>query len=364
MPPLVASEALGIKVIVPADTAGAFADLFGNFAKQVRQSRIEFPFATNRARVGTNGFSSDLSDSLTYGAASIMVVVPATAGDTAQAQPNSLTIKQRAHGEFMGELVGASRPEDVLVFVHGYRTSFVDACVGFGEFVYELRKLGFAGSTVLFSWPSVGGINAILAEDRQAAEASGPTLAGFLQELADAPLPGGAKRRRIHVLGHSMGTRVITLAIEKVKLPGNPQKPFANIVFLAGEVGNLTLAPRFKFLTAGADRLTFYSSRNDYALQLAQLYPVLALWAEKQAIEAPIGASIWPDDAVENIDCSRRATGILGFSFNHSYYNDDPCVRRDVALLLRGQGFSQRLPPLKNDHDQRTQMNYWYFPDR
>jgi hypothetical protein len=99
------------------------------------------------------------------------------------------------------EAIAVSATPEALLFVHGYNVTFADAARRAAQIAYDLQ---FDGLPMLYSWPSEG---ATLRYPTDADNSlwTRPHFADFLR-LALSRL--GA--RRLHLLAHSMGNRVVT----------------------------------------------------------------------------------------------------------------------------------------------------------
>ncbi len=132
--------------------------------------------------------------------------------------------------EFRAELashlsgrVGVNR--DVLVFVHGYNTSFEEARLRATQIAADMH---FGGVTVLFTWPSKSDLFGYVS-DKDSATASRDALEGLLREIGETPGVG-----KIHVLAHSMGGWLSMEALRESAIAGDRT--------LSGRLGEVILA--------------------------------------------------------------------------------------------------------------------------
>lgn len=91
-----------------------------------------------------------------------------------------------------------------LVFIHGFNVVFDDAAYRTAQVSFDL---GFHGVPMMYSWPSQGKLRAYDG-DEETTDWSSPHLQAFLERVARE---SGAKR--IHIIAHSMGNRVLTKAL-------------------------------------------------------------------------------------------------------------------------------------------------------
>ena len=119
--------------------------------------------------------------------------------------------------------IGSNR--DVLLFVHGFNTSFEEARDRLAQIVADGR---FGGVPVLFTWASQSSVFAYGA-DRDNAMASRDSLERLMMALARLPDVG-----RVHVLAHSMGGWLAMEALRENAIAGHPD--------LDGHLGEVMLA--------------------------------------------------------------------------------------------------------------------------
>ena len=93
---------------------------------------------------------------------------------------------------------------DILIFVHGYRTSWANAVKRSAQFSYDLE---FDGHTVVYTWPSQDKLLAYTVDETNAAWAA-PHFTELLRELL-----ANSGARRVHIVAHSMGNRITTEAL-------------------------------------------------------------------------------------------------------------------------------------------------------
>ncbi len=97
------------------------------------------------------------------------------------------------------------RPRQVLVYIHGYYTSFVSAV----ETALTLQKgLQFPGPVIVYSWPSRKTSLLAYGTDEDNAKWSMPHFTSFLGDINKA-FPG----MPVSLAGHSLGSRFVTEGI-------------------------------------------------------------------------------------------------------------------------------------------------------
>jgi len=154
--------------------------------------------------------------------------------------------------------IGVNR--DVLIYVHGFNTSFEEARFRLAQIVVDSE---FGGVPVLFTWPSKSALLAYGA-DKESATASRDAYFKLLTQLSETPGIG-----RIHILAHSMGTWLTMETLREQALSGAPD--------LHGHLGDVMLAAPdidlsvFKQQIARLDPSHFsvFVSKGDRALQVS-----------------------------------------------------------------------------------------------
>jgi esterase/lipase superfamily enzyme len=233
----------------------------------------------------------------------------------------------------------------ILVFVHGYNSSFSDAARRAGQLAFDLR---FAGSTVLFSWPSRGETLEYTV-DEQAAEWSVPDMKEVLGSLATL-----APNTPIYVIAHSMGNRVLTRGFKEM-IASDPSRrvPFKQIVLAApdidADVFKREIAPAI--LGAGP-RFTLYASSNDKALAASRgVHGGYVRLGES-------GRDLVVLQGLDTVDASAVSTEFLG----HSYFGDSGTVMSDLKYVIR-----KSLPPEQRERFVLERVKdaaiglYWRF---
>jgi esterase/lipase superfamily enzyme len=223
---------------------------------------------------------------------------------------------------------------EVFVFVHGYNNTFEDAARRTAQIAYDLK---FAGAPVMYSWPSQAKSSLeAYRTDGQMAGWSEEHLIDFVTTLAQE---SGA--RRIHLIAHSMGNRIVSGALRRlVEQCVSGRLPRFNEVILSApdidaDYFKTAIAPR---MVHSAERITIYSSSRDYALKISSVFNPLA---RRRLGEAGNKLTVFPEyPSIDVIDATEVDTDL--FSLNHSYHADSPTILVDMQLLLQGYTTEQR----------------------
>jgi esterase/lipase superfamily enzyme len=233
----------------------------------------------------------------------------------------------------------------ILIFVHGYNSSFSDSARRAAQLAYDLK---FAGSTVLFSWPSQGSTIEYTV-DEQAAEWSIPDMKVFLASVATIA-PGAP----IYVVAHSMGNRVFARGFQALLAADRASaQPFTQLVMAApdidADVFRRDIGPA---ILGMGPRVTLYASSNDKALAASRSVH----GGYRRLGES--GADLVVLSGLDTVDASNVSTDFIG----HSYYGDSGTVMADLMYVVR-----RRLPPEERERFALERVKdaalglYWRF---
>lgn len=241
--------------------------------------------------------------------------------------------------EKMAKHTGA---DDFLVFVHGFNNSFPEGVRRTAQIAYDIQ---FPGTPVCFSWPSEGKLSVLnYTADQTDADWS---LAHFEEVLLS--LAAMTETGRIHLIGHSMGARV--LANTLVRIAEKAERPlFENVILAAADIDAETfrndIAPRLGRATRS---VTTYASSNDRALKVSNLINGAPRLGDS-------GRHLVVADDLDTVDASGIDIVFLGST--HCYFSECDKVLSDLrALIMHG------LPPpdrLLEDHYREGKV-FWAF---
>jgi len=233
--------------------------------------------------------------------------------------------------------LAATRSRDLLVFVHGFNTSFEDAALRAAQIAADI---GFDGTVILFSWPSATSV-ASYVRDQETARNAGFHLLRLLRGHAAAALPD-----RIHLLGHSMGSEVIgkalTLVATEDSLPRLAQVALA-APDIDARVFRREVLPR---LVRRSTRVTLYASTDDEALRASRA--VNGVWRLGLG-----GDSLVVVRDMDTIDASRVQADVLG----HTLFGNQAFLADLATLLAEGRPPAERrLLAIR-----RGELTFWRF---
>jgi esterase/lipase superfamily enzyme len=215
--------------------------------------------------------------------------------------------------------IGSNR--DVLLYVHGFNTSYDEARFRLAQIVQDGR---FGGVPVLYTWPSSDNLLGYESA-RETATAARDGLETVLTDLSNLPDVG-----RVHILAHSLGTWLTMEALREQALAGNPD--------LKGKLGTVMLAApdidlsvfREQIRHLDASHISVLISSKDRALSLSswlagerpRVGGLDPRRAGDRAALAKLGVKVY--------DLSPESTGLIG----HGMYADAPDVVREIGLQI------------------------------
>ena len=216
--------------------------------------------------------------------------------------------------------IGSNR--DVLLFVHGFDTSFDDARFRLAQIVTDGR---FGGVAVLYTWASKGSVFAY-GSDRETAMASRDGLERLMLALAHEPDVG-----RVHILAHSMGAWLAMEALRENAIAGHPDLDghLGEVMLAAPDIDASVFRQQMARLGSGA-HVSILVATNDRALGLSSL-----LANDRQRVGALDPTNADDKASIEQLgvtvrDLSKEDSGFIG----HSTYANAPGVIAAIGAQL------------------------------
>jgi len=204
----------------------------------------------------------------------------------------------------------------IVVFVPGFAT-------GVPKGLHSARLFGdVVGPSDLLlyvDWGSAGKKYDYIRDARTAA-ANAPALADLLLDL-HRELPG----REVDLFAHSLGTRIVALALAKVKAPADKRPIVERAVLAAPDMTIADYTRAIARIPGPFDHVTLYVSRHDRALLLSTVINVHHRLGRITAWKKPIART-------DVVDASAARTGLDG----HGYAISDPALIADIGRTLAG----------------------------
>jgi len=311
-------------------------------------------FGTNRKPLSEGnpeaGFGSDFDDKLHFGKRIVRIPTSHKLGelgsplwkrlltqvdDRIMVDPATVLSEDafaREVRSFLASLDPADR--NVLVFLHGFNTSFDDAARRAAQLGFDLKVPGI---TAFYSWPSRGNLSAYLT-DVSSIEASEEHIAEFLIKLTAL-----APRGKVHIIAHSMGNRGLLRAMHRATTQAalRAGTRFGQIFLAAPDVDANLFRQLASVYPQVSERTTLYVADQDKALAALE-------WVGESG---RVGGAP-PVLVLPGIDTVRvRGSGL--FQLGHSYVAEELDVLRDIGAQLYW-----------NETPERRRARYgWPVPD-
>ena len=350
---LVLSTILGLLFLLSSSDGGPLPNGAGEGARGPSQnSHVDVFYATNRERDGNTsaavGFGGERGEP-SFGRCEVMfkpipmmdMVAPAlpfyVPSETNRVRVSEQTDQDAFWARVLAE-AGRTRSGSVVLFIHGYNYGFDRTCRMAAELA---RDLDGGALLIMFSWPA-NGLATDYVSDQADLEWSVPFLAGFIAQAGDRIGPD-----RVQLLAHSLGSRGLIFALQRLRADRGEAPVIGKLVLLAPDFDTqvfVELLPRLRPMTGG---ITLYASGNDTPLKVSRQlsgYPRLGEGAEYLTLA----------EGMETIDVT--SIGLYQL-FGHEYFFYHPQVVSDlVELLIGGRPASERSGLLKRERDG---LVYW-----
>ena len=325
---------------VPSETKSMPPDTAQSLAKE-QKNVVRVFYGTDRARDpdagGPNDFYGTDRGPLEYGVCEVSVPPGHQSGELERPAWWKLEFREdpalhvvllrvapsQDQAEFFTDLHDSVGGRDTFIFVHGYNNSFMYAAHRTAQLAVDLQM---KYAPIMYSWPSQGSLEGYGEDERQVQE-SVQNFQTFLREVATQ---SGASR--IHLIAHSMGTRLLAGALEELKSEKATQ--FNEIILAAPDIRAADfrneIAPRIHGL---GSRITVYASQRDKALLASKYFHELqGLVDDATRLGAGL-IDLSPFQRIEQVDASHVDTSVLG----HAYYGDESPLLKDISRVLQGE---------------------------
>lgn len=235
-------------------------------------------------------------------------------------------LKNLSDMEFFSVL--ATTQDDLLVYIHGFNVTFEDAIKRAAQIAFDFS---FSGPPITYTWPSDGGdLKNMLHYNSDAEDAlwSVKYIEGFLSTLHER-----FPKRKIHIIAHSMGTRVLLNAM-RLMAYRNPNPPkFGTVLLCAPDFDAGLFAEQIaREIRDLANHWVVYSSNKDIAL----------VASEKLNIAPRLGNTLTLAEGYQIIDASDLEVTPWSVPETHSYYAIKQRVIDDMIGAIRGLSPKER----------------------
>jgi esterase/lipase superfamily enzyme len=258
-----------------------------------------------------------------------------------------LSNADRSLDEITAEVKAAkngSDPAEFLIFVHGYNVPADAAALRTAQLKLDLE---IDGPAFFFSWPSLGQ-TAFYTADSDNAALSTPALLEMLKSTMEK-----FPTSKIHVIGHSMGTRIVAEALRRSHAEPAAALPrkLTTLVLAAPDIDRRRFVIDYASVVKDvAIPVTLYASSRDVALAASSAVNNNARLGDTRP--EPVVA-----DGMETIDASLIDTDFLG----HGYFAATVPLLKDLSQLIKQQRLASRRLGLRMVGDERKR--YWQITD-
>jgi esterase/lipase superfamily enzyme len=323
-------------------------------------------FATNRKPSEKGHFGGDLDSTTRHGACVVNFPVDSHQRGSLEIPPNVRNWwKKYDPKKFFyiyacrtlgqQQLIGEVAEDDLLLYIHGFNTSFRHAILTATQLKHDTE---FAGRVAIFTWPSDrrSGENLLTGYrscEVRAAKSVQP-LSELLTALVARKSPEG-KHTRLHVIAHSLGNRLLLAAVHQLVTDRRikpSQKVFSNVVLAAADVDWPTFASQAPSLVSCSERISYYYSTEDFPLKLSK---------SLHGNRPPIGLCPLFHPHVDTINADN--VNQLSVGFGHRYFSSSNPMLVDLSLLVvGGLAPNKRQPPLGNRQAIGPYLHWEFVP--
>lgn len=226
----------------------------------------------------------------------------------------------------VGDLFRLAPQRDVLLYVHGYNTTFESAALDAVKLSDGIR---FHGHTMVFTWPS----RAKLLDygyDRESAMWSRDALERTIDSLLASPTVG-----TIHIVAHSIGTMVTMEALRQLYAHQGEAATarIGSIVFASPDIDMDVFSASVDRIGGLAPKITIVTATNDRALSVSRWIAggMTRVGAAEKAQLERLGLRV--------IDASQQGWGII----NHDLFLSNADIRQVIRQAIDGR-FAGRAP--------------------
>lgn len=251
-----------------------------------------------------------------------------------------------------------SKKKDIYVFVPGFKVPFEDPLLAARSLWHYL---GYDGVFLAYSWPSTSGRFTIYGHDVETTHYCVRNFRLLLDYLARS-----TSVEKIHIIGHSAGTRIVCAALNELRLIHSQESEaqlkknlkIGHVVLMGGDFDRMVLKSYYRdHILDVLERVTFYVSRKDWVLKTARLFFKTRRVGETSSKDLSENALkvLLQEPKVHIID----ATSAQGShkEGGHCYLLTSSSISSDLILLLK-----HNLNPQERHLSSKEDGLYWEFP--
>ncbi len=229
--------------------------------------------------------------------------------------------------------------EHIVIYLHGFNNTPEDV---FAKTASLSKDFGKTVAVVPIVWPCrKGSDDNILSEyydDQHAADATGLALARALGKFWTWQQEEDPCQKRINVLAHSMGNRILRRAMSYWAtniLHHAPPYIFRNCFMAAADVANeaLDVGSEGEAISFASRNVVVYYSANDLALRASKIANASEV-SRRLGHTGPYDSEVTPTN-VFSFDCSDIPTP--NDRNGHSYIYEKPLTKHMLAMIKSGR---------------------------
>ena len=251
-----------------------------------------------------------------------------------------------------------SKQKDIFIYVHGYLVVFENPVLVATELWHYL---GYEGVFIAYAWPSTPSRWAYLS-DAETTTTTAYHLRKLLEFLADE-----TNVRRIHIIGYSQGTRLVTQPLYNMALMHHDfsreemqeKLRIGNVILVGSDIDREAMAT---YLVDGLlkvpEHIAIYVSEKDQALGASKFL------LKRERVGEMFAQGEIPPSTVEFLKNSTELWGINvteaegAISANgHGYFRSSPWASSDILMTLR-----YNLLPAERGLVRNDDTYIWSFP--
>jgi esterase/lipase superfamily enzyme len=216
---------------------------------------------------------------------------------------------------------GAKRK--LLVFVHGFNTTFAEAVYGFAQIV---RDSGAETRPVLFSWPSAGGpLNYLY--DVNSATFSRDDLEFVLTRAVNDP-----NINEIAVMAHSLGNWLLMETLRQMSIrKGRIDPKIKNVIMADPDIDIDVFHKQLDRIGGPRPRTTIFTSRDDKALEISKNLAGNVVRVGDLNPNLSKYRSRLDRYNIVIVDLTKASAGD---AWDHAKFDDDPLIIRQIGKRL------------------------------
>ena len=264
----------------------------------------------------------------------------------------------KRYASLINDKLDRSNKKDIYIYVHGYKVNFENPVLVSSELWHFL---GYEGVFIAYAWPSTPSVWAY-ASDAETAAVSSRNLRLFVQYLAEK-----TTALNIHIIGYSMGTRLVADALNELALINSgkelknvrEQLRMGHVVLVGSDIDEGIFANMFlNGILNIVGGISVYVSAGDKALGLSEWLfdrERLGQFARDREIEENTANLLLRYPNLNFIDVTEAEGAMTGNG--HAYFRKSPWASSDILVTLMYD-----LPPGERGLVRSNGNPIWTFP--